>query len=64
MTAAGFDQDRFFILFEVAEDTMYFQTISRTGKTVDFGALQRINRSERVCELFQFEGSGFSVTFS
>ncbi|HEV3057407.1 MAG TPA: metallophosphoesterase [Vicinamibacterales bacterium] len=39
MTAAGFDTDRSFMLVEVAEKEMSFQTISRTGKTVDQGTI-------------------------
>jgi len=58
LTAASFDQDRSFMLVEVAEDTLYFQTISRTGKTVDSGALQRITPSEKISALFQFGASG------
>jgi 3',5'-cyclic AMP phosphodiesterase CpdA len=58
LTAASFDQDRSFMLVEVAEDTMYFQTISRTGKTVDSGALQRIAKSEKISALFQFKEVG------
>jgi len=52
LMAAGFDQDRSFMLIEVAEDTMYFQTISRTGKTVDFGALERIPTAERISAIY------------
>jgi 3',5'-cyclic AMP phosphodiesterase CpdA len=39
--AAGFDTDRAFMLVEIAGDQFYFQTISRTGQTVDSGVLQR-----------------------
>jgi 3',5'-cyclic AMP phosphodiesterase CpdA len=35
MTAAGYDQDCSFMLVEIAGDEFHFQTISRTGKTVD-----------------------------
>ena len=41
MTAAGFDSDRSFMLVEIAGDTMTFQTLSRTGKRVDAGSIQR-----------------------
>ncbi len=41
LTAVGYDQDRSFMLVEVAGDELYFQTISRTGKTVDSGMIQR-----------------------
>ncbi len=37
VTAAGFDQDRSFTLVEVSGDELNFQTISRTGATVDSG---------------------------
>jgi hypothetical protein len=37
----GFDTDRAFMLVEIAGDKFYFQTISRTGETVDHGILQR-----------------------
>jgi predicted phosphodiesterase len=41
LTAAGYDQDRSFMLIEIAGDEFYFQTISRTGLTVDSGMIQR-----------------------
>ena len=37
--AKGFDSDRDFMLVEVAGDELYFQTISRTGQTVDYDML-------------------------
>ena len=43
-TAAGFDQDQAFLIAEVAADEMYFQTISRTGATVDSGTILRVRR--------------------
>ena len=39
LTAKAFDQDMSFMLFEVVDDQMYFQVISRAGKTVDEGVL-------------------------
>jgi hypothetical protein len=39
MTAGGFDQDRSFMLNEVAGDELYFQVIARTGQTVDRGVI-------------------------
>jgi Calcineurin-like phosphoesterase len=39
--AKGFDTDNSFMLVEVAGNTMYFQTVSRTGTTVDSGMIQR-----------------------
>jgi hypothetical protein len=41
-TAAGFDQDQAFVIVEVAAEELYFQTISRTGVTVDSGTIRRI----------------------
>lgn len=40
-TAASFDQDQSFMLVEIAGDEMFFQAISRTGKTVDSGVIRR-----------------------
>lgn len=40
-TAASFDQDQTFMLVEVAGDEMFFETISRTGRTVDSGVIHR-----------------------
>jgi 3',5'-cyclic AMP phosphodiesterase CpdA len=37
--AKGFDTDRTFMLMEAVDDDLYFQTISRTGETVDFGVI-------------------------
>jgi 3',5'-cyclic AMP phosphodiesterase CpdA len=44
ITDKGFDTDRSFMLIEIAGDEMYFQTISRTGDTVDSGAIHRTIR--------------------
>ena len=41
MTAKGFDTDRSFTLIEVKDDQMFFETISRTGQTVDSGVITR-----------------------
>jgi predicted phosphodiesterase len=40
-TAKGFDTDRAFMLIEIAGDELWFQTISRTGATVDSGVIAR-----------------------
>lgn len=40
-TAAYFDQDHSFMLVEVAGDELYFQTISRAGRSVDSGIIRR-----------------------
>lgn len=37
----GFDTDRDFMLMEVSGDQLYFQTISRTGATIEAGELDR-----------------------
>jgi predicted phosphodiesterase len=37
----GFDTDRSFMIVEIAGDKLYFQTISRTGETIDSGELPR-----------------------
>jgi 3',5'-cyclic AMP phosphodiesterase CpdA len=41
ITAAGFDQDRSFMLNEIAGDDLFFQVVSRTGETVDQGVIHR-----------------------
>ena len=41
-TAAGFDQDQAFMLVEIAGDDLFFQTVSRTGATVDSGVIRRL----------------------
>jgi hypothetical protein len=41
MTEKGFDRDQTFMLVEIAGDDMYFQTVSRTGTTVDSGAVPK-----------------------
>ena len=38
--AKGFDTDRTFMVMEISGDKLYFQTISRTGQTVDSGSLE------------------------
>ncbi len=42
LTAAGNDQDRSFMLVEIAGDELYFQTILRTGRVVDSGVIPRV----------------------
>ena len=39
--ASSFDTDRDFMLMEIAGDQAWFQTISRTGETVDSGLIER-----------------------
>jgi len=40
-TEKGFDTDRDFMVMEIAGDQLYFQTISRTGETIDSGLINR-----------------------
>lgn len=40
-TEVGFDTDGSFMLVEISGDDMFFQTISRTGATVDKGTIRR-----------------------
>ena len=40
-TAASFDQDQSFMAVEIDGTEMFFQAISRTGKTVDSGVIRR-----------------------
>jgi predicted phosphodiesterase len=41
----GFDTDRSFMLVEIAADKLYFQTISRAGRTIDSGSVPRQSQS-------------------
>ena len=41
LTEVGFDRDRTFMLVEIAGDELYFQTIARTGATIDRGMIPR-----------------------
>jgi hypothetical protein len=40
-TAAGFDQDRVFLMGEIDGDRLFFEAIARTGAVVDAGVIQR-----------------------
>jgi 3',5'-cyclic AMP phosphodiesterase CpdA len=40
-TAASFDQDQSFMVIEIADSTMYFQAVTRTGRVVDSGVINR-----------------------
>lgn len=44
ITDKGLDTDRSFMVIEIAGDDMYFQTIARTGVTVDSGVIHRTIR--------------------
>jgi hypothetical protein len=48
LRAVGFDQDREFMLIEIAGDALFFQTISRTGHTIDAGTITRSTPRARV----------------
>ena len=41
LTAAGYDQDQTFMLNEVDKDELFFQAVTRTGKTIDSGVIAR-----------------------
>ena len=41
----GFDTDLSFMLVEIANDELHFQTISRRGDTIDSGAVNRLVQS-------------------
>ncbi len=45
VTVRGYDQDQSFMLVEVAGDVMEFEAISRTGRIVDSGTIERQQRS-------------------
>ena len=42
MTAKGFDTDRSYMLVEIADKTMHFQALSRTGELVDSGSVEAV----------------------
>jgi hypothetical protein len=41
ITAKGFDTDRAFMAVEISGDTMYFNAVSREGRIVDSGTVER-----------------------
>lgn len=41
LTAAGYDRDQSFMLIEILDDVMYFQSVTRTGEVVDSGTWTR-----------------------
>jgi predicted phosphodiesterase len=41
MTEVGFDSDNSYMLIEIANDVMHFQTLSRAGKRIDSGSFNR-----------------------
>jgi 3',5'-cyclic AMP phosphodiesterase CpdA len=48
LTAKGFDEDNTFMLAEIEGDEMFFQVISRNGKTVDSGSFRRAEKARAV----------------
>jgi hypothetical protein len=44
--AAGFDKDRTFMAVEISGDTMYFETLSRSGEIVDSGRISAQDRAQ------------------
>jgi hypothetical protein len=44
MTAAWFDREQTFTVVEVSGAQLFFQTVSRTGLTVDAGVIRKANR--------------------
>ena len=47
LMAAGFDTDYSFMLWEIAGDEAYFQSISRTGASVDYGVISLAGGPEK-----------------
>jgi predicted phosphodiesterase len=47
----GFDRDRDFMIVEIAGDKLYFQTVSRTGQTIDGGSIDRLPASNAAAEV-------------
>jgi hypothetical protein len=45
LTAKGIDNEYTYMLVEIADDVMNFQTLTRTGKRVDSGSISRPNQS-------------------
>ena len=41
LTEAGYDQDQVFLLNEIDKDELFFQAITRQGKTIDSGVIAR-----------------------
>jgi len=44
LTASGFDTDRAFLVAEIDKDELYFNVVSRLGRVVDSGIIQRRKR--------------------
>ncbi len=50
LTAVGYDQGFSFMLVEISGEEMTFQTITDTGKTIDFGVIRKAANSNTVIE--------------
>jgi hypothetical protein len=46
-TDAGFDTDLHFLMMEIDGDDMWFQAVSRTGKTIDSGTFRRMGAAAK-----------------
>jgi 3',5'-cyclic AMP phosphodiesterase CpdA len=60
-TAASFDRDQSFMAVEVAGADMFFQTISRSGQTVDSGVIHRQTRAGGPTPAAEPQREGLSV---
>lgn len=58
---AGFDTDNSFMLVEIAGDELYFQTISRTGATVDSGVIRRPTQAQSAAPASVNSGSRMTL---
>jgi hypothetical protein len=63
-TAAYFDQDQSFMRVEIAGDSLFFQAISRTGKIVDSGVIQRDADRNEIGRVDWLDGARRDVTVS
>ena len=48
LTEVGFDRDFHFMLIEIDGDDLFFQAISRTGASIDSGAIRRVRPRQSV----------------
>ncbi len=46
-TEKGFDTDRTFMMMEISGDELYFQTVARTGETIDSGVIERQDKDTK-----------------
>ena len=62
LTGAGYDQDQVFLLNEIDKDELFFQAITRTGRTIDAGVITRqakpkLTEKPFLCGLCALRGS-------